>query len=424
MNSKTLVGAVTLTTVLASAVPAQAQPLPTASPESVGMSAERMRRIDEFFAREMERNRVPGAVVAIARQGKLVYFKAFGFADKGKGLPMATDTLFQLASMTKPMAAVGALALTEQGRLPLQGRLAEHFPAFGTMQVGVPTADGKFTLEPQKRPILIHDLFRHTSGLTYGGRPDSGSPIAALWPSGGAAAYMGKASEMTEALARLPLVYQPGTVFEYGLSFDVLGAVVEKISGKSLGGHLGEVLWQPLKMTDTTFRLSDAQKARVARAFPLNPLDGKPQAVGYIDRPPTFDCGGACAFGTMGDYIRFGQMLLNGGSLDGAQVLSPATVRLMTSNHLGTGIQNRVAAVEPHRAGYGFGLGVAVRMEPGLAAVPGSPGEYSWNGANGTGFFADPQQQLVVAYGTAAPGDLRKYYREQVQDLVYGAMTK
>ena len=424
MNRKTLVGAVTLTTVLASAVPAQAQPLPTASPESVGMSAERLRRIDDFFAREMERNRVPGAVVAIARQGKLVYFKAFGFADKGKGLPMATDTLFQLASMTKPMAAVGALALTEQGRLPLQGKLADHFPAFGTMQVGVPTADGKFTLEPQKRPILIHDLFRHTSGLTYGGRPDSGSPIAALWPSGGAAAYMGKAGEMTEALARLPLVYQPGTVFEYGLSFDVLGAVVEKISGKSLGGHLGEVLWQPLKMNDTTFRLSDAQKARVARAFPLNPLDGKPQAVGYIDRPPSFDCGGACAFGTMGDYIRFGQMLLNGGSLDGAQVLSPATVRLMTSNHLGAGIQNRVAAVEPHRAGYGFGLGVAVRMEPGLAAVPGSPGEYSWNGAHGTGFLADPQQQLVVAYGTVVPGDLRKYYREQVQDLVYGAMTK
>ena len=403
---------------------AQAQPLPTASPESVGLSAERLRRIDDFFASEMERNRVPGAVVAIARQGKLVYFKAFGFADKAKGLPMATDTIFQLASMTKPMAAVGALALTEQGRLPLHGKLADHFPAFGTMQVGVPTADGKFTLEPQKRPILIHDLFRHTSGLTYGGRPDSGSPIAALWPTGNAAAYMGKAGEVAEALAKLPLVYQPGTVFEYGLSFEVLGAVVEKISGKTLGGHLADTVWKPLKMADTTFRLTDAQRARVARAFPLNPLDGKPQSVGYIDKPPTVDCGGACAFGTMGDYIRFGQMLLNGGSLDGQQVLSPAFVRLMTSNHLGAGIQNRVAAVEPHRAGYGFGLGVAVRLEPGLAAVPGSPGEYSWNGANGTGFFADPQQQLVVAYGTAAPGDLRKYYREQVQDLVYGAMTK
>ncbi len=360
----------------------------------------------------------------IARQGKLVYFKGFGFADKAKGIPASTDTIFQLASMTKPMAAVGALALTEQGRLPLQGKLADHFPAFGTMQVGVLSADGKFTLEPQKRPILVHDLFRHTSGLTYGGRPDGSSAIAALWPSGGAASYMGKASEMADALARLPLVYQPGTVFEYSLSFDVLGAVVEKITGKTLGGHLSDTVWKPLMMTDTTFRLTDAQRARVARPFAQNLLNGKPQAIAAIDKPPTFDCGGACAFGTMGDYIRFSQMLLDGGSLDGQQVLSPAFVRLMTSNHLGAGIQNRVAAVEPHRDGYGFGLGVAVRLQPGLAAVPGSPGEFSWNGANGTGFFADPKEQLVVAFGTAAPGELRMYYREQVQDLVYGALTK
>ena len=384
---------------------AQAQPLPTGTPESVGMSSERLKNIETFFTAEIERNRVPGAVVAIAHQGKLVYFKAFGFADKAKNVPMATDTIFQLASMTKPMAAVGALTLTEQARLPLQGKLADYFPGYGTMQVGVPSADGKFTLEPQKRPILIHDLFRHTSGLTYGGRPDGGSAISAQWPSGGAASSMGKASEMAEALTKLPLVYQPGTVFEYSLSFDVLGAVVEKVTGKTLGGHLADTVWKPLKMTDTTFRLTDAQRARVARPFPNNPLDGKPQTIAAIDKPPTFDCGGACAFGTMGDYIRFGQMLLNGGSLDGQQVLSPAFVQLMTTNHLGAGIQNRVANVEPHRDGYGFGLGVAVRLQPGLAAVPGNPGEFSWNGANGTGFFADPKQQLVVAFGTAArPG--------------------
>ncbi len=421
-SSPALAALATLT--LALGLPAAAQPLPSAAPESVGMSAERLRRIDAFFSGEIERNRLPGAVVAIAREGKLVYFKAFGFADKAKGLPATTDTIYQLASMTKPMAAVGALVLTEQARLPLQSRLSDYLPAYAKAQVGVPAADGKFTLEAPKRPILIHDLFRHTAGLTYGGRPDSSSPMAALWPSGNAASHMGSAAEMADKLAALPLVYQPGTVFEYSLSFDVLGAVVEKITGKPLGGHLAETLWGPLKMNDTTFRLTEAQRARVARPLPQNPLDGKPQSIAAIDRPPTFDCGGACAFGTMGDYIRFGQMMLNGGSLDGQQVLSPATVQLMTTNHLGSAIQNRVAAVEPHRDGYGFGLGVAVRLQPGLAAVPGNPGEYSWNGANGTGYFADPKAQLVVAFGTAAPGELRKYYREQVQNLVYGALTR
>jgi CubicO group peptidase (beta-lactamase class C family) len=407
-----------------SAAPAQAQPLPVATPESVGFSADRLKNIDAFFASEIEKKRVPGAVVAIARNGKLIYFKAFGQADAAKGVPMATDSIFQLASMTKIQAAVGALALTEQGRLPLQSKLSDYFPAFGTMQVGVPAADGKFTTEAQARPILIHDLFRHTSGITYGGRPDGGSPMAALWPSGSAAQNMGSAAQMVDNITKLPLVFQPGTVFEYGLSFDVLGAVVEKITGKTLGGHLSDALWKPLKMNDTTFRPTEAQLARVARAFPNNPLDGKPQSIAALQRQPSFDCAGACAFGTMGDYIRFGQMLLNGGSLDGVQVISPATVQLMTSNHLGPGISNRVANVEPHRGGYGFGLGVAVRMEPGLAAVPGNPGEFSWNGANGTGFFADPKAQLVVAFGTAAPGELRKFYREQMQNLVYGALSR
>ncbi len=419
-----ITASLTAAALLGCASQALAQPLPMAAPEAAGFSSQRLARIDTFFAAEIERKRVPGAVVAIARGGKLVYFKAFGMADAGKGLPMATDTIFQLASMTKIQAAVGALALTEQGRLPLQSRLADYFAAFAEMQVGVPTADGKFRLEPQQQPIRIHDLFRHTSGITYGGRSDGSSPIAALWPSGGTAQNMGRSAEFAEAIAKLPLVYQPGTVFEYGLSFDVLGAVVEKITGKSLGGHLAETLWNPLKMTDTGFRLSDAQRARVARPFATNPLDGKPQAIAAIDKPPSFDCAGACAFGSMGDYLRFGQMLLNGGTLEGVQVLSPAFVGLMTSNHLGAKVLNRVAAVEPHRDGYGFGLGVAVRLQPGLAAVPGNPGEFSWNGANGTGFFCDPKEQLVVAFGTAAPGELRKYYREQVQDLVYGALSR
>jgi CubicO group peptidase (beta-lactamase class C family) len=424
MNFKSSIAAMAICASIALASASMAQPLPTAAPESVGFSTARLKNIDAFFANEMERKRVPGGVVAIARNGKLVYFKAFGQADPVKGLPMNTDTIFQLASMTKIQAAVGALALTEQGKLPLYGKLSDYFPAFESTLVGIPTADGKFSTEPQKRPIFIRDLFRHTSGITTGGRADGGSPISAQWPTSAAMQRMGTAADVANALAKLPLAYQPGTVFEYGLSFDVLGAVVEKISGTSLGGHLAETIWKPLKMTDTTFRPSEAQMARVARPFPNNPLDGKPQAFAALSRAPSFDCAGACLFGSMGDYIRFGQMLINGGHLEDAQVLSPATVRHMGSDHLGTTIQNRVANVEPHRAGYGFGLGVAVRMQTGLAAVPGNPGEFSWNGANGTGFFADPKEQLVVAFGTAAPGDLRKYYREQIQYLVYGAMTR
>ncbi len=264
---------------------------------------------------------------------------------------------------------------------------------------------------------------RHTSGLTYGGRPDGSSSIAAQYPSGSAAAYIGKTPEFLNTITKLPLVHQPGTVFEYGFSYDVLGAVIEKISGKSLGSYLSDAVWKPLHMTDTTFSVAEDKRDRLARVLPTNPIGGKPQT-DYLDKQTTFDCGGACAYGTIGDYLRFGQMLMNGGTLDGAQVLSPQLVAHMTSNHLGPEITNRVAAIEPHRAGYGFGLGVAVRMEKGLAAVPGNPGEYSWNGANGTGFFADPAQQLVVAFGTAAPGDIRKYYREQIQYLVYGAMNR
>jgi len=365
---------------------------------------------------------VPGAVVAIARDGNLVYLKAFGNVDKDKGLPMQVDSIFALASMTKPMTAVGVLWLTEQGRLPLFGRLTDYFPEFGSMKVAVGAADDSIQYEPQKRPIHIQDLLRHTSGLTYGGRPDTGGAVANLYPPGSALRAMNSSAEFIDKITKLPLVYQPGTVWEYSLSFDVLGAVIEKITGKTLGGHLQEVIWLPLGMTETGFHVDPSKRERVAKAFALNPLDNKPQQTPNTE--VKFECGGGCAFGTVVDYLRFGQMLINGGNLDGKQILSPHMVRLMTSNQLGPEIKNNVGQVEPHRAGYGFGLGVAVRLEDALAAVPGGVGEYSWNGAFGTGFFADPRERLVVVFGTAAPGELRKYYREQVQDLVYGAMVR
>jgi CubicO group peptidase (beta-lactamase class C family) len=399
-----------------------AQPLPQGSSQDAGFSPEGLGNIDAFFDREIKANRVPGAVIAIARDGKLVYQKAYGFLDKAQGVPMRTDAIFALASMTKIMTSVAALALNQEGRLPLRSTVATYYPAFAQMQVGVPQSDGSLKLVPQNRPMYVQDLMRHTSGLTYGGRGDH--PIAKLYPGGTTPALEGTTQEFIDRITKLPLAHQPGVQFEYSFSTDVLGAVVEKVSGQRLGAFLQDKVWKPLGMVDATFSVPPEKRARIAKALANNPLDGKPQSIVVIDQQTKSDCGGACAFSTVADYLRFGQMLMNGGVLEGTRILSPQTVALMTANHLGPEIRNMVGTVEGHREGYGFGLGVAVRLQPGLAAVPGSVGEYSWNGAYGTAFFADPKEKLVVVVGTAAPGELRKYYREQVQALVYGAMTR
>jgi CubicO group peptidase (beta-lactamase class C family) len=403
---------------------AHAAPLPEAKPDEVGFSQAGLARLDDFFAREIAAKRVPGAVVAIARDGKLVHYKAYGQLDAAKGAPMSLDAVFALASMTKPMAAVAGLTLMEQGRLPLQAKLADYYPDFANMKVGVPQADGSLNMEAQVSAITIHDLYRHTSGLMYGGRPDSSSPLVRLYPDGTAPALEGDTQAFIDRITKLPLVHQPATEFEYGFSIDVLGAVVEKVSSQRLGDYLAKNVWQPLGMKDATFHPSEGQRDRLARPFPDDPLTGKPQSIKLLDVPTKFDCGGACAFATVGDYVRFGQMLLNGGELEDKRILSPKTVHHMTSNHLGPDIKNNVANVEPHRGGFGFGLGVAVRTNEGLSSVPGDPGEFTWNGAYGTQFFCDPKERLVVVVGTAAPGELRKYYRENVQDIVYGAMVK
>ncbi|MBK5102777.1 MAG: beta-lactamase family protein, partial [Burkholderiales bacterium] len=364
--SASLLALVSVVTALVSpAVQAQSTPLPMTAAAKAGFSKTGLARIDRFFEREIAQNRVPGAVVAVARDGKLVYYKSFGYLDKDQGRPMPLDAIFGLASMTKIMTAVGALSLTQEGRLPLQSRLSQYFPDFASMKVAVRNADGSEGYEAQKRPIFVHDLFRHTAGLTYGGRPDSGSPASKLYPPGSSLPKMASADEFIQKVTQLPLVYQPGTIFEYSIAMDVLGATIEKISGKTLGGHLSEVVWEPLGMKDTGFHIPADKRDRVAQPLKLNPLTGKPQRIQTTAEEVHFECGGGCSVGTIGDYVRFGQMLMNGGSLDGHQILSPAMVRLMTSNHLGKEIVNRVANVEPHRDGYGFGLGVAVRMEPG-----------------------------------------------------------
>lgn len=421
MNRKTLVGVTALMLLAQSAT--AADPLPRIDPAKAGFSATALQRIERFFDDEISRDRIPGAVVAIARKGRLVYYKAIGYQDKGAGTPMKTDAIFALASMTKPMVVVGALTLYEEGKLPLKAPLYNYFPQFKSMQVGVVDSNGQVQTEPAKNPIYIQDLMRHTSGITYGGRGNT--PVHKLWPaSSTASAYAMTGPELMDKMASLPLLYQPGTTWDYSLSIDALGVVVEKVTGKNLGKALEERIWSKVGMPDTTFAVPAQKRSRLAQPLPTDPITGKPQSVRLIKEQPKMECGGGCALGTAADYIRFGQMLLNGGVIDGKRVLSPKTVQFMTSDHLGKDIKNNVAGTEGGRAGYGFGLGVAVRTEPGIAAINGNVGDYTWNGANGTIFWVDPKEQLVVVTMTVGPGEIRKYYREQMAALIYGAMEK
>ncbi len=402
-------------------------PLPRVDPASVGLSPERLARIAPAFKAEIDKGRIPGVVLAIARRGKLAYFESFGVIDPATKAPMPKNAVFSLASMTKPMVSVGIMMLLEEGKLFLNDPVGMYLPQLKDMQVSVVTkdADGKETVtsRPAKRQPTIQDLLRHTSGVTYGGRGNTA--VHKLWPRGSAVASTQFASaEFLDTIGKLPLLHEPGTVWDYSLSTDVLGLVIEAVSGQPLSAFLAERIWKPLGMEDTSFVVDDARKARYARAFPNDPLSGKPQSVLHAGaKPVKFECGGGCAVGTAGDYIRFSQMLINGGVLDGKRILGKKTVAYMTSNHLGPSIANNVALTDPSREGYGFGLGFAVRLTPGVAGVSGTEGDYNWGGAYGTFFWNDPKEELTVVFMSAGPGPIRTYYRKFVNTLVLQALV-
>jgi CubicO group peptidase (beta-lactamase class C family) len=403
-------------------------PLPRADPASVGLSPERLARIVPVFKSEIEKGRIPGVVLAIARRGKLAYFEAIGAIDPATKAPMTTDALFSIASMTKPMVSVGIMMLAEEGKLFLNDPVGQYLPQLKDMKVALikMDADGKEIVEavPAKRQPTIQDLLRHTSGVTYGGRGNTA--VHKMWPRGSAvAATQFTGPEFLEKIGTLPLLHEPGTVWDYSLSVDILGQVIEAISGKPLSAFLAERLWQPLGMADTSFAVPDDKKARYARAFPNDPITGKPQTVLHAGaKPIKFECGGGCGVSTASDYIRFSQMLLNGGALEDKRILGKKTVAYMTANHLGPGIQNNVAKTDPSREGYGFGLGFAVRLTPGIAGVSGSEGDYNWGGAYGTFFWNDPKEELTVVFMSQGPGPIRTYYRKLVNALVLQSIVE
>jgi CubicO group peptidase (beta-lactamase class C family) len=399
-------------------------PLPRAKPEDVGFSSERLARIGTVLKADIEAGRIPGAVIAIARHGRLVMLDAYGWRDKAANVAMTTDTIFNIASMTKPMTTVGALMLYEQGKLLMDDPLAKYFPKFAQMRVAVRDA-GEPTAEtvPANRQITIQDLMRHTSGLIYGGRGNT--LVHKMYPSGSGDAsrdYDGAA--FMDKLASLPLLYQPGTVWDYGFGLDVLGLTIEKITNQSLDQYLQANLFTPLGMSDTGFSISPDKAARYARPLPADPDTGKPQARSpELTEPLKFQCGGGCAASTALDYLRFALMLMNRGRSGEAHLLGPKTVDYMLSDQLGTNIRNLVGNADPTRADYGFGLGLAVRTTPGVVRMMGSVGQFSWPGASGTDWWVDPKEELAVVYLSAAPGPIRWHYRQLINALVYQAMV-
>ncbi len=416
--------ATALAAVLA-CTPALADTFPQSAPEKVGLSSERLARIASALKADVEKGRLPGGVVAVARKGKLAYFETIGFLDAARKVEMPRDAIFSLASMSKPMTSIAIMMLIEEGRLFLSDPVARYLPGMADMKVGVVKTDaqGKATVEtePANRQPTIQDLLRHTSGLTYGGR--GATPVHKLWPAGSAVAAVNYSGpELVAHIGKLPMLYQPGTVWDYSLSTDVLGLVVEAIAGQSLGAFLQERLWGPLGMVDTSFAIPDNKKGRYALAFPNDPLTNRPQTVLHAGKPAKFDCGGACAASTAIDYLRFAQMLVNGGTLDGKRIVSRAMLEMMTSDQLGPEIKARTTSPVLGE-GYTFGLGFAIRQETGQSSIAGSKGDYTWGGAYGTYFWVDPKEQFVAVFMSAAPGEIRVHYRSLIRSLVLQAIA-
>jgi len=400
-----------------------ADPLPRAAPEEVGLYSARLERVGTVIEAEVQADRMPGAVVAIARRGKLAYFRAFGYLDKERGVAMPLDAIFSPASMEKPVVAVAALQLVEQGRMLMGDPVAKYIPEFASMKVARMSADGEHIAgtEPQNRPMTIQDLMRHTAGLTYGRRGKD--DLSKEYPqSSNLSAENMTGQEFIDQLARLPLHYQPGTRWDYSFGYDVLGLVIERITGKRLGDEMQEAIFAPLGMVDTAFVVAPEKRDRYAHALPRNPDTGRPQRIRDVRVRGRFDCGGGCASYTAADYLRFAQMLLDGGALDGHRILSRKFVQYMTSNQLGEGVDRTALHEYPNIDGYTFGLGVAVREGSGVSTFIGSPGDFHWSGANGTYFDVDPKEQLVIVFMAVTPGEPRLRYRQLINALVYQAL--
>jgi CubicO group peptidase (beta-lactamase class C family) len=406
-----------------SSLPAVADPVPTVRPEAVGLSGSRLQRITDWLKADIAKGSIPGAVVLISRHGRVAYFEAMGSLDPEKKTPMTKDAIFRIYSMTKPITTVAAMMLVEEGRLAVSDPVAKYIPAFKDVKVGEEKkdAEGKVTVDlvPPARPMTVQDLMRHTSGLTYGFFGTGA--VKKMYQDANLNEGDPSTAEFVDRLAKLPLVYHPGTTWDYSQATDVLGRVIEVVTGKSLYQSLKEMLLDPLGMTDTTFYVTDASKhPRIAEPFAKDRVIGTNANVNDPRVAMKYESGGGGLVGTATDYARFLQMLANGGILDGKRYLGSRTLAYMASDHMADVI--RRGPYDLLGPGIRFGLGFAVRTDTGVVPYSGSRGDYYWGGAAGTYFWVDPREKMYVVYMMQSPSK-RVPYRIQLRNMVYAAIN-
>ena len=398
-----------------------ATPLPTTTPAAARFDPARCTQLLQTLQAQVDVGRLPGAVLLIARQGQVLLHEAIGSLDPASGTPMPLDAIFRIYSMTKPLVSVATMQLVERGKLQLTDPVARYLPAFADVQLGR-LEQGVLHLQRPRAAITVYDLLRHTAGMTYEFLGQS--PVQKMYEEAGLriTARGQSNAEFAALLARMPLMFEPGSIWEYSRATDVLGALLEVVAGQSLGQLLQENVLGPLGMVDTAFHVPPAQQHRIAQAFAHDPDGGTPMPLIDLTEVPRLESGGGGLGGTVADYARFCQCMLNGGTLHGQRLLSPHTVRFMTADHLGRIGQNRTENAGNMLApGTGFGLGFSVRLAAGLDTLPGSVGLYSWGGIAGTTFWVDPQQDMFAILMIQAPNQ-REFFRPLFRNMVYAAM--
>jgi CubicO group peptidase (beta-lactamase class C family) len=393
----------------------QTPPLPQAKPETIGLSPSRLQKLSDAFKREVDKGTLPGATVMVARKGQVGWFDAIGRQSPAESRPMAHDSIFRIFSMTKPIVSVGIMMLVEEGQLLLADPVAKFIPEFARQKVGV-ESNGRLELVDVVQPMTVQDLLRHTSGITYD--HTGNRMVQQLYKESQLRSRKMTNAEHAVMVAGLPLICQPGAEWNYSRSTDILGRIIEVVSGKTLGAYLTERILAPLQMAETGFFAARENAGRLAEPFAKDPWTGDKVAPFDMLEQPAMESGGGGLVSTTMDYARFCAMLLNSGTLDGNRIIGRKTLELMASDHLSSQVKIMGDLVPP---GHGFGLGFAVRRDAGIAPFAGSVGQFFWSGAAGTFFWIDPKEDLFAVFMMQGPGQ-RQYIRNVLRSAVYAAV--